>query len=113
MDGRETHEDAPSGSCAAIFGPRFARELRPELQRMLERGVVVDCGPGVKAGDGPGDQVALGRMKIPARWIDPERPTRAPRLFPRGEGQRILKELGDRDTVQRSSGDVTEGERGS
>ena len=78
---------------------------------MLERGVVVDCGPRMKTGDGPGDQVALGRMQIAARWIDPERPTRTARLLPGGEGERVLKELGDRDPVQRSSGDVTEGER--
>jgi hypothetical protein len=78
---------------------------------MLKRGIVVDCGPWVKTGDGPGDQIALGRMKIAARWIDPERPTRTPRLLPGGERERIEKELGDRDTVQRSSGDVTEGER--
>ena len=61
--------------CRPDLQPCFGRELRPELERVPERCVVVDRGPRMKTGDGPGDQVAFGRTKIAARWIDPERPT--------------------------------------
>ena len=112
VDGREAHQDGALRELCRDLQPRFARQLRPELERVLERCVVVDRGPRMKTGDGPGDQVALGRVKIAARWIDPERPTGAPGLLPGGEGERILEELGDRDTRPAGSGDVTEHERG-
>ena len=112
VDGCQAHEDSTLRELCRDLQPRLVRQLRPELERVLERCVVVDRWAWMKTGDGPGDQVALGRMKIAARWIDPEWPTRAPRLFPGGEGERILEELGDRDTVQRALGDVTERARG-
>jgi hypothetical protein len=87
------HEDTTLGKLRRDLQPRFARQLRPELERVLERCVVVDRGPWMKSGDGPGDQVALGRMKITARGIDPKRPTRAAGLLPGGQRERILEEL--------------------
>ena len=106
VDGREAHKDSTLRKLCRDLQPRFTRQLRSDLECVLERGVVVDRGLRMKTGDGSGDQVALGRMKITARGIDPERPTGAPGLLPGGEGERVLEELGDRDTVQRGLGDV-------
>src|SRR5439155_22573351 len=91
-DRREAHEDGTLGELCREREPRLFRHLRAQFERVLERRVVVDCRSRVKTGDGAGNQVALGRVKIAARWIYPEGPAGPSGLFPGGEGERILEE---------------------
>ena len=66
VDRRETDQNGSFGQLSGDPGPRFVRQLQAEFHRMRERGVMVDRGTRMKAGGRPGDQVALGRMKIAA-----------------------------------------------
>jgi hypothetical protein len=112
VNGRQAHQERSLRELCRDLPPCFTRQLHPELERVRERRVVVDRRPRMKPGDGSGDQVPFSRVKIAARRIDPKRPTGAPRLLPGGEGEGILKELGDRGTVQRAWSDMTKREDG-
>ena len=61
----------------------------------------------MKAGDGPGDEIPLGRVKIAARRIDPEGPTTRPGLLPRGERERIVEQPRDGEAIERRWSDET------
>ena len=92
--------------------PRVFRQLGTKLERVLQRRVVKNGRARMKAGNRPGDEIPLRRVKIAARRIDPEGPTSGPGLLPRGERECIVEEPRDGDTVQRGWSDETERERG-
>jgi hypothetical protein len=67
---------------------------------MLVGSVVIDGGLCFESNEAREEQVPLGRVEIPAGWIDPEAPAGAGYLLPGGEGQRVIEQLRNPAGVQ-------------
>jgi hypothetical protein len=65
---------------------------------------VIDAGAIGDAGNGAGDDVGFGRMKIAARRIDAQRPARAAEFLPRRESQRVAEQMADLGVAWRGVG---------
>jgi len=70
----------------------IGRELRPPLQTMFPRRIVIQTRHKVQPFDSRRHDVPFRRMQIAGRGVAPQRPLRLTRFFPGGQGQGELKE---------------------
>src|ERR1039457_4451082 len=92
--------------------PGRVGQICAPFKRVLVRRIVIEGWRRMKPFDGPGDEISLGRMEIPARRVDSQRPARLAGLFPCRERQRILQELRHRGAAESCRRDVSRNERG-
>ncbi len=67
----EPDEQASWRKLTGERGPGLVGQLRAPLERVLVRRVVIDGWFRMKTLDGPGDEITLGGMEVPARRVDP------------------------------------------
>ncbi len=93
MDGRQS--DQPAVRLHPGVSPCRRIECAAPLETMAIGRVVIDAGRIAEPGRFTNDDVRFGRMEIPARRIDPQRPARGAKLLPRREAEGVAKNGAD------------------
>ena len=99
MNGGQRDEQHVRPSATGAI-PRTRVEHAAHLERMTIRGVVIHRRLVGEARQRSADHIRFGGMEIPARRVDPQRPSRRLKTLPRRESERMPEHVADSSGTQ-------------